>query len=97
MATSTLDPGTMVWMRCSALHDVPTRWERNRDVTESARAHSYISSSQVQKTCEFWLSTFVSLKFWLLTVPSALRLKDGVKSVFPHYSVKKYRSPWFSR
>ena len=66
-------------------------------VTESARAHSYISSSQVQKTCEFWLSTFVSVKFWLLTVPSALRLKDGVKSVFPHYSVKKYRSPWFSR
>ena len=31
------------------------------DVTESARAHSYFPSKQVQKTCKFWL-----LKFWLL-------------------------------
>ena len=34
-------------------------------VTESARAHIYILSKQVQKTCQFWLLTF-----WLLTVPS---------------------------
>ena len=38
-------------------------------VTESARAHSHIFSQEVQKTGQFWLLTF-----WLLTVPSALRL-----------------------
>ena len=32
-------------------------------VTESARAHSYFFSKEVQKTCQFWLLTF-----WLLTV-----------------------------
>ena len=33
-------------------------------VTESARAQSYYSSKQVQKTYQFWLFTF-----WLLAVP----------------------------
>ena len=32
-------------------------------VTESARAHSYFFSKEVQKTGQFWLLTF-----WLLTV-----------------------------
>ena len=36
-------------------------------VTESARAHSYYSSKEVQKTRQFWLFTV-----WLFTVPSAL-------------------------
>ena len=40
------------------------------DVTESARAHSYIFSEEVQKTCEFWLLTSWLLTFWLLTVPA---------------------------
>ena len=35
-----------------------------KQVAESARAHSYFFSKQVQKTCQFWLLTF-----WLLTVP----------------------------
>ena len=38
-------------------------------VTESARAHSYMFNSEVQKTCKFWLLTFWLLAFWLLTVP----------------------------
>ena len=37
-------------------------------VTESARAHSYILSKQVRKTCQFWLFTLWLLTFWLLTV-----------------------------
>ena len=28
----------------------------HRDVTESARAHSYFFSYGVQKTCQFWLT-----------------------------------------
>ena len=39
-------------------------------VTESGpRAHSYIVSSEAQKTCQFWLLTLWLLTFWLLTVP----------------------------
>ena len=39
------------------------------EVTESARACSYVLRKQLQKTYQFWLLTF-----WVLTVPSALRL-----------------------
>ena len=53
-------------------------------VTESARAHSYILSKQVQKTCKIWLLTF-----WLLTVPSALRLDIVSKSAFTIYIVSE--------
>ena len=38
------------------------------DVTESARARSYIFSKQVQKVCQFWLFTLQLLTFWLSTV-----------------------------
>ena len=44
------------------------------EVTESARACSYILRNQVQKISQFWLLTFWLLTFWLLTVPSTLRL-----------------------
>ena len=37
-------------------------------VTESARAHSYFFSKEVQKTGQFWLLTLWLLTFWLLTV-----------------------------
>ena len=37
-------------------------------VTESARAHSYILSEEVQKTCQFWRLTLWLLTFWLLKV-----------------------------
>ena len=37
-------------------------------VTESARAHSYILSKQLQKTCQFWLLMRWLLTFWLLRV-----------------------------
>ena len=44
-------------------------------VTESASAHSYIFSKQLQKTCQFWLLTF-----WLLTVPSPSTQCQNVSS-----------------
>ena len=37
-------------------------------VAESARACTYFSSKQVQKTCKFWLLTLWLFTFWLLTV-----------------------------
>ena len=37
-------------------------------VTESARAHSYFFSKEVQKTGQFWLFTLWLLTFWLFTV-----------------------------
>ena len=40
------------------------------EVAESARAHSYISSKQVQKTCQIRLLTLWLLTFWLFTAPS---------------------------
>ena len=71
----------------------PEPVERHVYVTESARAHSYYSSKQVEKTCFFWLLTV-----WLLTVPSTLYIVSKVsytlhivsKSVLDTlYSVKK--------
>ena len=59
-------------------HDLgqpPPRWRDHPRHGERDSAHSYILSSQVRKTCQFWLLTFWLLTFWLLTVPSALRLE----------------------
>ena len=64
------------------------REERLRGVTESARAHSYYSSKQVRKTCEFWLLTVWLLAFWLLTVPSTLYIVSKSVLYTPH-SVQK--------
>ena len=44
-------------------------------VTESARTRTYILGSEVQKTCQFWLSTF-----WLLTIPSPTIQRQKVSS-----------------
>ena len=53
-----------------AYHSLDTEMQ---EVTESARAHSYISEKRLQKTCSFWLLMVWLLTFWLLTVPSAPR------------------------
>ena len=39
-----------------------------RKSKESARAHSYFFSKEVQKSCQVWLLTLWLLTFWLLTL-----------------------------
>ena len=69
------------WLRTSPLLRRVDFRGSQLDVTESAEsAHSYMFSSEVEKTREFWLT------FWLLTVPS---LSIMSKSVFTLYIVSK--------
>ena len=54
-----------------------------QDVTESARACSYFSSQEVQKTYQFWLLTLWLLTFWLVTL--YLRVFLTLSSGFVHF------------
>ena len=69
-----------LWLRQHDAHDVCARepgagGPDEQDVTESARAHTYYFSKQVQKTCEFRMflcSKQLAVEIWLLTAPSPL-------------------------